>query len=219
MALTSSSAPIQLVDSEQQLIERFLDALWLERGLSEGTLTAYRSDLEAFARWLQQRGRSLLSAQRDSILDYLAVRVQAGARPRTTARLLSSLRRFYRWQVREGRLTEDPSARVDSPRLGRPLPAALSEQEVEALLAAPEVDDPVGLRDRAMLELLYATGLRVSELVNLPLAGVNLRQGVVRVMGKGSKERLVPMGEEAMDWLTRYMSAARPVLLGAKLCD
>src|SRR5699024_679467 len=139
---------------------------------------------------------SLLDAGRDRVLGYLASRAQAGIRSRSTARLLSALRRFYRYQVREGRLDQDPTALVESPKPGKPLPAALSEQEVEALLAAPDVDQPLGLRDRAMLELLYATGLRVSELVAMTLEQLNVRQGVVRTFGKGRKERLVPVGEE-----------------------
>jgi integrase/recombinase XerD len=206
-----------LAQTEQERIDRFLDGLWLEHGLSDATLSAYRSDLEAFARWLAARGEALLSTRRDCLLEYLAQRVRAGARPRTTARLLSSLRRFYRWQVREGRLSEDLSARVESPRLGRPLPHALNEAEVDALLAAPDPEQPLGLRDRAMLEVLYATGLRVSELVNLALSAVNPRQGVVRVLGKGAKERLVPLGEEALDWLARYLAQGRPALLAGRV--
>lgn len=201
------------------LIEGFLDTLWMEHGLSPATLAAYRSDLQAFARWLDGRGVTLLNARREDILDYLAEKVAARARPRTTARLLSSLRRFYRWQVREGRMTEDPTARVTGPRLGRPLPGALTETEVERLLAAPDIEEPLGLRDRAMLEVLYAAGLRVSELVGLPLAAVNARQGVVRVWGKGAKERLVPLGDEALDWLRRYLDGARGALLGARRSD
>ncbi|WP_404840889.1 site-specific tyrosine recombinase XerD [Alkalilimnicola ehrlichii] len=204
---------------ELQHIEQFLDGLWLERGLSERTLSAYRSDLEGYAHWLSVSGVGLLAAGRDRVLDFLAYKVQAGAKARTTARLLSSLRRFYRWQLREGRIKEDPTARVESPKLGRPLPAALNEQEVERLLAAPNVEDPVGLRDRAMLELLYATGLRVSELVSLGLGDVNVRQGVVRAIGKGDKERLVPLGEEALDWLARYVKAGRSALLAGKVSE
>ncbi|ROR29830.1 site-specific tyrosine recombinase XerD [Inmirania thermothiophila] len=196
-----------------ELLDRFLDALWSERGLSERTLAAYRSDLAAFARWLG--GRGLLAARREDVLRYLAHRHAAGARPRTGARLLSALRRFYRHQVREGRLDEDPTARIDGPRIGRPLPALLSEAEVERLLEAPDVADPLGLRDRAMLEVLYATGLRVSELVGLALHQVALREGWVRIVGKGAKERLVPLGEHAVDWLERYLREARPLLVRA----
>ena len=197
-------------DETLREIESFTDALWMERGLSENTLTAYRNDLNGIAAWLAGSQRRLLTAQRQDLLDYLSVRVGEGARPRTTARLLSSLRRFYRYQIREGRLDEDPSARIDAPRIGRPLPDSLSEEEVEALLAAPEITDTLGLRDRAMLELLYACGLRVSELVGVHADQVNLVQGVVKLMGKGSKERLVPVGDEAADWLQRYLDDSRP---------
>ena len=195
-------------------IEGFLDALWMERGLSENTLAAYRHDLGGLAAWLQSGNRSLIGAQRGDLLDYLATRVTDGAKPRTTARLLSSMRRFYRHHVREGRLQEDPSARIDTPRIGRPLPDSLSEAEVEVLLSAPDVSDVLGLRDRAMLELLYACGLRVSELVNVTTEQVNLTQGVVRLVGKGDKERLVPLGEEAVEWLQRYIEESRPELAG-----
>ncbi len=207
-----------MAPAELAQIETFLDELWMERGLSAHTLAAYRADLEGFARWLQAADQAtLLAARRDRILEYLGDRVRRGARPRTTARLLSTLRRFYRWQLRAGRLSEDPTAQVESPRLGRPLPGALSEKDVEALLAAPDPSDPLGLRDRAMLELLYATGLRVSELVGLELAAVNPRQGVVRVLGKGDKERLVPLGEEALDWLAQYLTRGRLALLGGQV--
>ncbi|MEZ5542723.1 MAG: site-specific tyrosine recombinase XerD [Pseudomonadota bacterium] len=200
------------MQAELREIARFTDTLWLERGLSEHTLAAYRNDLAGLAGWLLAQGRTLLTARRQDLLDYLAARVTEGARPRTTARLLSALRRFYRHQVREGRLQEDPSVRIDAPRIGRPLPDSLSEQEVEALLQAPDTGDALGLRDRAMLELLYACGLRVSELVGLALDQVNLVQGVVRLRGKGGKERLVPLGEEAVDWLQRYLEDGRAQL-------
>jgi integrase/recombinase XerD len=197
----------------RQAIEQFLDAQWMERGLSENTLAAYRNDLNGLAAWLSGRdGGGLVAARREHLLDYLSERVINGARPRTTARLLSSLRRFYRYLVREGRLSGDPTVRIDSPRIGRPLPDSLSEEEVETLLDAPVVGVALGLRDRAMLEILYACGLRVSELVNLTMEQVDLTQGVVRLMGKGSKERLVPLGEEAVDWLQRYIAQSRPEL-------
>lgn len=211
------SEPRELAASEEQCIEIFLDALWMERGLSDLTLAAYRADLLGFARWLAAHDLGLLAAGRDRVLEYLAERARSGAKPRSTARLLSALRRFYRYQVREGRLQEDPTALVDAPKLGRPLPAALSEREVEALLAAPDPEQPLGLRDRAMLEVLYAAGLRVSELVGLTVDQLNTRQGVVRTFGKGSKERLVPVGEEALLWLERYLQQARPALLGSRL--
>ncbi|MGB5306203.1 MAG: site-specific tyrosine recombinase XerD [Gammaproteobacteria bacterium] len=195
-------------------IEHFVDALWMERGLSENTLAAYRNDLAGLAAWLADKGHGLLEARRQDLLSYLSDRVINGAKPRTTARLLSSIRRFYRYHIREGRLEEDPSVRIDTPRIGRPLPDTLSEVEVEALLVAPDTGRALGLRDRAMLELLYACGLRVSELVKLTTEQVNLSQGVVRLTGKGNKERMVPMGEEAVDWLQRYIDHARPDLAG-----
>lgn len=208
-----------LPDTEQAVIERFLDGLWMERGLSANTLAAYRRDLEGFSRWLGSRQRGLLSAARADLQDYLGHRYQAGGRPRSTARLLSALRRFYQHALREGYMTEDPSERIEAPKVGRSLPTSLTEAEVEALLKAPTVTTALGLRDRAMLELLYATGLRVSELVNLRLSEMNLRQGVVRTLGKGSKERLVPMGEEAQDWLQQYLDEARGELLKGRQCD
>ena len=186
---------------EMQEIERFTDALWMEHGLSKNTLTAYRNDLAGLAVWLAGQGRKLRRARRQDLLAYLAERVTAGA-----------MRRYYRFLIREGCLQEDPSVRIETPRIGRPLPDTLSESEVESLLEAPEVADPLGLRDRAMLELLYACGLRVSELVGLTSDQVNLTQGVVRLMGKGNKERLVPLGEEAIDWLQRYLDKGRTEL-------
>lgn len=202
-------------EKDIRVIEQFLDALWMERGLSENTLSAYRSDLRKFAAWLSPRQLDLQSARREDLLEYLSVCVSGGAKSKTTARLLSSLRRFYRYQVREGRATSDPSARIDTPRTGRPLPVSLSEEEVDRLLSAPETDRAIGLRDRAMIELLYACGLRVSELVGMTIEQLSLLQGVVRLMGKGSKERLVPLGEEAVDWLQKYLDDARPELLGS----
>lgn len=196
---------------DQDLVEIYVDALWMERGLAENTLAAYRGDLRRFAAWLVQYDRSLVSASRADVLEYLAS--LAGAPPRSVARRLSSLRRFYLYLMRHGRIAEDPCARVEAPRIGRSLPTTLSEGEVEALLEAPDVAVREGLRDRTMLELIYATGLRVSELVNLKLGQINYQQGVVRVMGKGGKERLVPLGEAALDWLERYLRDARPLLL------
>jgi integrase/recombinase XerD len=205
---------------DQANIERFADALWLERGLSRNTLAAYQSDLGKLADWLREnRGYGLLQAQRADLLVYLAELTQAGRKPRSAARLLSCMRQFYQFCLREGWLQADPSARIDAPRIGRPLPKSLSEAEVEALLEAPDLDDPEGLRDRTMFELLYATGLRVSELVGLRPEQVSLTQGVIRVVGKGGKERLVPMGDEAQSWLERFSREGRPVLLGARLCQ
>ncbi len=209
----------QLDDGHRARIDGFLDALWMERGLSENTLAAYGSDLRAFARWLQGRGARLESADRADIQDYLAYRLEQGSRTRTSARLLSTLKRFYQHQVQSGGRRDDPAAAVEGPRLGRPLPDSLSEADVDRLLAAPDVDDPVGLRDRAMLELLYATGLRVSELVALAMDRVDIQRGLVQVVGKGDKERLVPMGEEAQDWLADYLAMARPELLRGRPSD
>lgn len=205
--------------SAHPLIERFLEALWFEKGLSEHTRAAYRSDLEHFNAWLDGRGLGLERIGRDALLDHLSWRLEQGYQARSTARFLSGLRGFYRFLLREGLIAEDPTLQVELPQIGRPLPKSLSEADVEALLQAPDLDDPIGLRDRAMLEVLYACGLRVSELVGLTLEQVNLRQGVLRVFGKGSKERLVPLGEEAIAWLERYSREARPLLLAGKPSD
>lgn len=205
--------------ADGRAIERFADALWMERGLSANTLSAYRSDLSAFATWLRAIDIDLPAAQRSHLMNYLSCRVDQGSSARSLARLLSTLRRFYRYLVREGQRKDDPSARISAPKLGRSLPKSLTESEVEKLLNAPHVDDTLGLRDRAMLEVLYASGLRVSELVGLTLDQINLRQGTIRVVGKGSKERLVPLGEEAIAWLERYLAGARHALLGQQLSD
>ncbi len=204
---------VTIAAQDTQILEQYLDAIWMEKGLSENTLSSYRRDLEALARWLTERGSGLLSVDSIAVYDYLAARHQKGYSSRSTARLLSCARGFYQYQVREGRLKDNPLAQVDNPKLPTSLPKSLTEHDVERLLLAPDLEDPVGLRDRTMLEVLYACGLRVSELVGLTMAQVNLRQGVVRVMGKGSKERLVPLGEEAVDWLIRYLREARPLLL------
>jgi integrase/recombinase XerD len=203
----------------KDLIERFCDALWLQEGLSANTLEAYRRDLEGLERWISKRGTALMSASRADLLDYLSGSVGKGARPRTTARLLSSLRRFYGYLVREEKIKTDPTTLIDSPKLGRPLPKSLSEEQVEKLLESPDVTKPLGLRDRAMLETLYATGLRVSELVGLTLSQVSLTQGVVRVIGKGDKERLVPLGEEAISWISRYLAEGRSRLVKSRSTD
>jgi len=191
-------------------VDQFLDALWLEAGLSDNTLAAYRSDLKAFEQWLlESQGVSLVAVDRSVILLYLATKVASGAKTRTTARVLSSLRRFYQYLLREEIRQDDPSHLIDLPKLGRQLPDTLTEQEVENLLAAPTLEQALGLRDRAMLELLYATGLRVSELVHLEMSQINLSHGVLRIWGKGNKERLVPIGEIANDWVTQYIEQAR----------
>ncbi len=206
---------------DETVIEGFLDAVWMEQGLSVNTLTAYRSDLQHFCRWrlslaqtqfnLASDAGLLLTARRADILDYLGASAQSP--PRTVARRLSCLRHFYRHQLREGVLDKDPTQRVESPRLGRSLPDTLTEAEVEALLAAPDTRHCLGQRDRAMLEVLYATGLRVSELIHLRLDEVNLNQGVVRIMGKGSRERLVPVGEEARVTLEKFLRRGRSEIL------
>jgi integrase/recombinase XerD len=200
-------------DSTDPLIARFLDAVWMERGLSSNTLAAYRADLVALHRWLSERKLSLAQTGRADLMDFIAARVQGGARPRSTARQLSSFRRFFRYLVREGGLREDPTSQIAMPKIGRSLPRSLSEAEVESLLSAPAVADPLGYRDRTMLEVLYATGLRVSELVSLKLGQVNLNQGVTRVLGKGNRERLIPLGEEAVRWLKAFISGARNDIL------
>ena len=202
------------------VIESYLDALWMEKGLSDNTLMSYRRDLRQFADWLADKhSLELLQAENSHLLAYLGWRIEQGRSARSTARFLSCIRGFFRYQLREGSLSEDPSLDVDSPKLGRPLPKSISEAEVEALLAAPDAEDALELRDRSMLELLYACGLRVSELVGLTLSQVGLNQGIVRIVGKGGKERLVPMGEEALDWLERYLRSARMDLLGSKSSD
>ena len=214
-----SEAAKQPSAADLQLIERFLDTLWMERGLSANTLSAYRSDLSQVAVWLDTRGSGLQSVERADLLAYLAARGQQGFSARSQARQLTSLRRLYRWLVREGVRTDDPTRLVDAPKIARSLPATLSEADVETLLQAPDVFESLGLRDRAMLELVYSCGLRVSELVTLPLHQVNLRQGVVIVRGKGNKERLVPMGEVALDWIGRYLKESRPALLEGRATD
>lgn len=196
----------------RRLIETFLDGLWAECGLSRNTLSAYHADLRRYAIWLSERGNALLTAESGDVQRYLGDR-NSGGKQRTVARLLSTLRRFYRWAVREGRLQDDPTALVDAPRPVRSLPQTLTEAEVERLLNAPSPETAKGLRDRAMLELAYASGLRVSELVGLRLEQVSLAQGVLRIRGKGGKERLVPVGEQAAAWLQRYLAGARPELL------
>lgn len=201
------------------LIESFLDTLWAEQGLSNNTLSAYRGDLERYSHWAQHNGVALPDAEQKDLQMFLGECVRAGVKPRTTARQLSSLRRFYRYLLRETIIKRDPSAEIESPRLGRTLPVSLNEKEVEDLLAAPDIATVLGLRDRAMLETLYASGLRVSELVNLVLHQLNLDQGLVKIMGKGSKERLVPMGEEAVRWLDRYLKEARPTLVKGQATD
>jgi integrase/recombinase XerD len=195
-------------------IEGFIDAMWMEKGLSNNTLSSYRRDLRQFHDWLvTDKGSTITQATRSSLQAYLGARLKQGQSPRSTARFLSCARGFYHYLLREGRITLDPTLDVDSPRLGRPLPKALSEEEIDRLLQAPDPEQALELRDRTMLELLYACGLRVSELTSLQLVQLSMNQGVVRVFGKGSKERLVPVGEEALRWLQRYLAGPRGELL------
>ncbi len=194
-------------------VVRFLDAVWSERGLSPNTLAAYRADLTALSRWLGERQVPMMQTSHTNLQQFIESRVHAGARPRSTARQLSSFRRFFRYLVREGVIQEDPTAQIAMPKIGRSLPKSLTEEEVEALLAAPAVRDPLGSRDRTMLEVLYATGLRVTELVNLRYAQINLNQGVIRIVGKGNRERLIPLGDEAVRWLNEFVHGARDEIL------
>jgi len=207
------------MSDDAALIDAFCDQLWLQDGLAPASLAAYRRDLAAWSRWLGGRGGRLLGAGRGDIEAWLADQFHAKAKATSIGRRLSAVRRFYRLQLERGLVREDPTLRVAPPKRPRRLPKNLSEAQVEALLAAPDVDAPLGLRDRAMLETLYATGLRVSELVGLTRAQVALDAGVVRVMGKGSKERLVPLGEEAIGWVKRWLAEARPPLAGASKSD
>lgn len=196
------------------LIDVWLDAQWMEKGLAKNSLESYRRDLSQFSSWLSQRGVDLLQADSAHIQGFLGERLTQGVKARSAARFLSGVRGFYQWLLREGRRLDDPTLHIDSPRLGRPLPKTLTESDVEALLQAPGSDAPIEQRDRAMLELLYASGLRVSELVGLELGQINLNMGAVRLVGKGGRERLVPMGDEARYWLMRYLQeGARSALL------
>jgi integrase/recombinase XerD len=205
------------VAGSAKTIDSFLNALWLEFGLSDNTLSAYGSDLKQFDKWLE--AKELFNVEQQDINQFFVYRKQQGMSKRSVARILSSLKRFYGYLLREGLIQSDPCELIDAPRLAPALPESLSENDVESLLQAPEIVSALGFRDRAMLELLYATGLRVSELVELNFQQVNFRQGCLRVVGKGEKERLVPVGEEAMDWLERYLNHARPMILGARQSD
>jgi integrase/recombinase XerD len=210
-----------LSEANARVLDRFADGLWLNDGLARNTLESYRRDIAQFAQWLAEaNGKPVVDADPADLQRHLAWQVETRrAKPRTTGRLVSSLKRFFRFAVREGLRADDPSADLDSPKLPRSLPKSLSEEEVEALLAAPNVSTAQGLRDRAMLETLYATGLRVSELVQLKIVQVSLDTAVVRILGKGSKERLVPLGQESVAWIERYQRDARPELLDARKSD
>jgi len=205
--------------SDSDDIQLFLDSLWAECGLSDNTISAYKTDLKLFSKWIKGRDKQLLNCESSDISSYLAYRLGQGISARSSARFLSSLKRFYIYYVREGRVLEDPAAVIDAPKLGRSLPSTLSEEDVESLLEAPDILTAIGYRDRAMLELLYASGLRVSELVGLKLSEINFRQGLVRVTGKGDKDRLVPIGEEALVWLQDFIECWRLDILGERQTD
>jgi len=207
-----------------EIIEQFIDAIWMERGLSENTLSAYRTDLKNFVIWLMQTSvktvtESVIATNREIIINYLSALESRQISPRSRARLLSSLRLFYAYLLREKKIEVDPVALIDAPKLGRSLPKTLTEKDVVSLLLAPDTSTLLGLRDRVLFEVLYATGLRVSELVGLQLNEINLQQGVLRVTGKGNKERLVPLGEEAVSWIEKYLLSVRADLLKGKISD
>ncbi|MFZ3019826.1 MAG: site-specific tyrosine recombinase XerD [Gallionella sp.] len=207
--------------NDADLLDEFCDNLWLEDGLSRNTLDSYRRDLLKFAAWLEkERGVAMLQTTHADLQGYLGHMVaERKAKPTSTGRTISSLKRLFRYLLRQGKIDADPTLQIDTPKLPRNLPKSLTEQDVELLLNAPDTQTPLGLRDRTMFEVLYATGLRVSELVTLRITQVSMDMGVVRVMGKGSKERLVPLGEESLDWLRRYLADGRPVLLSGKVAD
>ena len=203
----------------EELVDQFLDAIWLERGLSANTLGAYRADLMTLRRGLLEHDIQIEQAEKADLLEFIARRVESGAKPRSTARQLSSFRRFFRYIMREGLRDSDPTADIEMPRIGRSLPISLTEDEVDGLLQAPNTDEPLGHRDRAMLELLYATGLRVSELINLKQSQVNFNQGVLRIIGKGDRERLIPLGEESQRWLRDFIDGPRMEILLERQTD
>ena len=197
--------------ASDRLIDGFIDNVWLEKGLSQNTLNAYRQDLSNFSNWLNPV--YLEKANKINLLDYLAYRLKQGYSSRSTARSLSSLRAFYAYLLSKSLIIENPTSKIQSPKLGHSLPKVLSEEDVEKLINAPNTKEPIGLRDRAMLELLYACGLRISELINLDVLNLNIRQGVAKVLGKGGKERLVPIGDQALDWISNYLTYGREQLI------
>jgi len=220
MASKEQSKPgSKTVAHSEEIVDRFLDAIWMERGLSQNTLGAYRADLMTLGRGLAENEKTIEKADKADLLAFIAGRVEGGAKPRSTARQLSSFRRFFRYIMREGMRDTDPTADIEMPRIGRSLPKTLSEDEVESLLNAPNTDEPLGHRDRAMLELLYATGLRVSELINLKQSQVNFNQGVLRIIGKGDRERLIPLGDESQRWLQEFIDGPRMEILLERQTD
>jgi len=200
-------------------IDTFCDALWLEDGLAKATLDSYRSDLGQLALWLAQNAHEPVLDIRETTLTAFVAHLSRETRASSQSRYLSTLRRFYRWQLGRGRITTDPTLKLANPTRPSRLPKVMSEKQVDSLLTAPDADSALGLRDRAMLETLYATGLRASELVNLKLHEIGFNEGVLRAFGKGSKERLVPLGEQAIDWLSRYLNEARPEILKGRQSD
>jgi integrase/recombinase XerD len=208
-----------IIVRSEELVDQFLDAVWMERGLSKNTLGAYRADLMTLARSLAESGKSIDGAKKPDLLDFITRRVESGAKPRSTARQISSFRRFFRYIQREGSCSNDPTADIEMPRIGRSLPKTLTEEEVDSLLSAPNIDEPLGHRDRTMLELLYATGLRVSELINIKQSQINFNQGVLRIIGKGDHERLIPIGEESQRWLRGFINGPRMEILLERQTD
>ena len=207
------------MENDEVIIERFLDAMWMERGLSENTLMSYRNDLKKLENWLKDKSLTLEKVSTDDLQRYQQWLFDADYKQTSRARMASAIRRLFQYLNREKMRDDDPSAMLVSPKLPKRLPKDITEEQVDALLSAPDPNDPIELRDKAMLELLYATGLRVTELVSLTMENVSLRQGVVRVIGKGNKERLVPMGEDAIDWIEQFLQSGRPQLLGEKSSD
>jgi integrase/recombinase XerD len=218
-SIKSKTGTTANVQRSEELVDRFLDAIWMERGLSQNTLGAYRADLMTLGRGLAEHDKSIELADKADLLAFIAKRVESGAKPRSTARQLSSFRRFFRYIMREGMRDSDPTADIEMPRIGRSLPQTLTEDEVDALLNAPNTDEPLGHRDRAMLELLYATGLRVSELINITQSQINFNQGVLRIVGKGDRERLIPLGEESQRWMRDFIDGPRMEILLERQTD
>ena len=206
-------------DSDRQILDAFIDNIWIEKGLSQNTLDSYRSDLEQFSSWLEKNNLSYLKTSKKEILSYLSFLFQKGLGSKTVARKLSSLKSFFRYLVFKSIISNDPSSEVETPKLLKSIPKSISEKEVEALLAAPDEKTDIGLRDKTMIETLYSCGLRISELTNLELLNLNLRQGVIRVVGKGQKERLVPMGDQLIGLLELYISSSRKNLLNKRHSD
>ena len=206
-------------DSDRQILDAFIDNIWIEKGLSQNTLDSYRSDLEQFSSWLEKNKLSYINTSKKEILSYLSFLFQKGLGSKTVARKLSSLKSFFRYLVFKSIIPNDPSSEVETPKLLKSIPKSISEKEVEALLAAPDEKTDIGLRDKTMIETLYSCGLRISELTNLELLNLNLRQGVIRVIGKGQKERLVPMGDQLIGLLELYISSSRKNLLSKRHSD